>query len=305
MTTTAWPANSTPTACDPDHHLDTAAAADWAAVFAALDAADSKPGQELDAVSLERLATATFLSGHDRANTDAWAHCSRSHVDDGNPHEALRCAFWLAFGLMQQGDTAQAGGWLADAAQLVDELGLDCVGCGYLMAPVALMGLSRGEFVAALDGFTAAGAVAERFDDADLRALTRLGRGQALAALGRWTEAVSLFDRAMTAVTSGAVTPVVAGIVYCAVVDQCQDAFDVHRSHEWSAVLSRWCDGQPGLVAFRGQCLVHRAHVLQVHGAWGESVIEARRAREILSDPPHGAVAVGLDVGLTVATAVA
>ena len=41
---------------------------------------------------------------------------------------------------------------------------------------------------------------------------------------------------------------------------------------------------------YRGQCLVHRAQILQAHGAWDEAVGEVDRARLILSDPVHPAL---------------
>ena len=41
--------------------------------------------------------------------------------------------------------------------------------------------------------------------------------------------------------------------------------------------LARWCALQPDMVPFTGRCLVHRAEIMQFHGAWADAL--ARRAR--------------------------
>ena len=161
---------------------------------------------------------------------------------------------------------------------------------GYLLVPDALMALGSGDPAAAGGLFDRARAVGRRFGEPDLEALGCLGLGQVLLRTGRTVDGLRLFDEAMVAVTVGELSPTVAGLVYCALIDECQRTFDVRRAAEWTAALGRWCDTQPGLVPYRGQCLVHRSQVLTLRGAWREALDEAGRARERLSRPPHPAI---------------
>jgi ATP/maltotriose-dependent transcriptional regulator MalT len=43
-------------------------------------------------------------------------------------------------------------------------------------------------------------------------------------------------------------------------------------------MLTRWCEAQPGLVPFTGQCAVHRGQIMRVRGAYGEALEEFDRA---------------------------
>ena len=256
----------------------------WAEAYAQLSAADER--SRLEADDLERWAIAAHLVGADGESADIWTRAHDEWVRVGAPARAVRCAFWLAFGLLNRGETARGAGWLARAGKLVDEVGPDCAERGYLLVPQGLGYLADGDPSAALACFVEAGALAGRGADPDLLTLARMGRGQALIGLGSVPEGVAHIDEAIVAVTAGEVSPLVMGIVYCAAIEACQDIFDLSRAQEWTAALDRWCASQPDLVPYRGQCLVHRTEIMTLHGAWPDAADEARRACDRLAGEP-------------------
>jgi DNA-binding CsgD family transcriptional regulator len=109
--------------------------------------------------------------------------------------------------------------------------------------------------------------------------------------MGEIGSGAALLDEAMAAITSGEVSPMLVGDVYCSVIDACHDMLDIRRAQEWTAALSEWCASQPEMAPYRGQCLVHRAEIMTLHGAWPDAAEEAERARDCLSQPPpHRAI---------------
>lgn len=256
----------------------------WSDAYAHLSAAERQGA--LAAADLERLAMAAYLTGGVVAAAGAWERAHLAYVAAGDVPRAVRCAVWLGLTLLNRGEHARGGGWLARAQRVLDESALDCVERGYVRLPVAVQALYEGDADAAYEVSVEVGDVADRFGDPDLMALSRLGQGQALVGGGDVRRGVAMLDESMVAVTAGEVSPIVAGIIYCAVIIVCQGVFDLRRAQEWTAALSRWCESQQDLKPYRGQCLVHRSEIMQLRGDWTDALREVRQACEHLADPP-------------------
>ena len=243
---------------------------------------------------LEQLAIAAYLAGYEAESIDVHTRAHNLALEQGDTRQAARSAFWIAFALLGAREPTRGGGWAARGRRLLEEEAHDCVECGYIMLPHALEQIASGDLAGAEATFAAAERFGERFADHDLTSLARQGRGRVLVGLGRAAEGVALFDEVMVAVTAGEVTPIICGVVYCSVISAC---LDIQRAQAWTAALNEWCEAQPGLVPYRGECLAHRAEIFRLRGEWPEAVDEARRAYQALvaaKSPAQGAAAYGL-----------
>ncbi|HEX2212231.1 MAG TPA: LuxR C-terminal-related transcriptional regulator [Mycobacterium sp.] len=258
----------------------------WTEVYDCLTGA----GEPLDADDVERLAEAAYLLGKDDESARTWQRAYSAYLECGRPDRAAQSGFWLALTQVLAGHPARGGGWLARVGRLVDDKALDCAARGYLRVSAGLDACMNGNFDGSLELYADAAGIAARFGDRDLAALAWLGQGQASVMRGETAHGLALFDEAMVSVTAGEVSPIPAGIVYCAVIETCMGVFDLRRATEWTMALSEWCDAQPDLVPYRGQCLVHRSQILQTHGEWSRATTAARQACEHLSGPAHPAL---------------
>jgi DNA-binding CsgD family transcriptional regulator len=233
----------------------------------------------LEAPDLDLLATCAFMLGRD-AESVAWLE--RAHhrfLEDGDTLSAARCAGWIGMNLALRGEIGPATGWFGRGQRLL-ESEPPCAERGYLLLPVVFRHEAEGDFAAAAAVADDAVRVAERFGDRDLFALAIQAKGYMLIKAGRVRAGLALLDEGMVAVTAEELSPIVTGIVYCGVILACQEVYEVRRAREWTRALADWWALQPEMVAFTGRCLVHRAEVLQLDGAWRDALDEARRAGE-------------------------
>jgi hypothetical protein len=80
----------------------------WGDAYACLSAADRDtplPGEDL-----ERLAYAAYLTGKDADSEAVLTRAHQAFLSRGDPEGAARCAFWLAFALLNSGEFARGGG---------------------------------------------------------------------------------------------------------------------------------------------------------------------------------------------------
>ena len=234
----------------------------------------------LESEDLELLAMSAYLIGRDDDYLSALERAHHAHVDAGEGVRAVRCAFWLGLRLLFRGETGRATGWLARAQRLLKREQQDCAERGYLLLPVVEQQLAAGDYEAAYTTAATAVEIGERCRDADLIACARHQQGRIRLQQGQVERGLALLDEAMVAVTGAELSPIVTGLMYCSVIEACQEVYAFGRAGEWTAALAQWCEEQPEMVAFTGVCRVHRAEIMQLHGAWQDAIEEAQRACE-------------------------
>ncbi len=253
----------------------------WDACVTALRAADAT--EPLGPDDLKLLSLSLYLVGDDQGSEDALERGHRAALDAQRWTDAAETAFWYAFMLFGIGEPARGGGWLARSKALIEEHSLTGAVAALPLAVDAHGLLESGRLDEALDVAATAAQLGRSEGNADLEVLGRLTVGQVLLKQGRREEALGCLDEVMLTVSTGDLSPTVAGLAYCAVIGICMGLLDVPRAQEWTAVLSDWCDAQTGLVPYRGSCLIHRSQIKAMRGDWPGALAEARQACEVPS----------------------
>jgi DNA-binding CsgD family transcriptional regulator len=255
---------------------------EWVAAYEALSGLDaSRPdGVALDGDDFARLATAAYLTGRKNDCIQALQRAYQTHLDAADPLAAVRCGFWLALVLSTTGEPAVAGGWVARAQRLLDDIPGDVVERGYMLIHSMYRHIFAGEYAPAHECAAEITDYGRRFSDPDLVAMGICSQGRLAMYSGRVSEGLTLLDEAMACIATGAVSPIFAGNVYCTMIEGCQEVSDFGRAAEWTVALTRWCERQPGLVPFTGQCAVHRGQIMRLRGAFREALEEFANAVE-------------------------
>ena len=252
---------------------------EWVAAYEALSGLGGGAAT-LEGEDFVRLATAAYLTGRQNDSIQALQRAYQINLDADDVPGAVRCAFWLAMVLMDAGESAVGGGWVARAQRLLEDVPGDVVERGYVLIPVMMRNIFATEFAPAHKCAAEIADYGRRFDDPNLVAMGLMSQGRIALYAGHVPEGLALLDEAMVCIATGAVSPIFAGQVYCSMIEGCQEISDFGRAAEWTVALTKWCDEQPGLVPFTGQCAVHRGQIMKLCGAFDEALEEFANAVE-------------------------
>lgn len=229
---------------------------------------------DLDARGLDRFAVSAMLLGR---MDDYFAIRERAYhraLEVGEVRDACRAALWIGIQKIGQGEHGAGGGWVARATRIAAEHDTGPVVPGYLMMADAFGVLAAGDLDRAIEMSAEAAAVGRRHGDPDLASLAGHQEGLFLLHSGRTDEGLARLDEAMVALSAGELSPMVTGIVYCNAITGCWSVYELRRAQEWTAAMSAWCDAQPDLANFTGECKVRRAELKRLHGRWPEALDE-------------------------------
>jgi DNA-binding CsgD family transcriptional regulator/tetratricopeptide (TPR) repeat protein len=265
----------------------------WRVAFSQLAAACTEEALGLD--DLELLAQTAYLCGEDAASEKAWIEANQRSAEKADWARAARCAFWLGVTLQARSERSQAGGWFARAQRVLEDNDHDCVERGWLLVGAGLKLHHERNYDASTQAWEQALETGKHFNDVDLVATARQGLGRILIKQGRISKGSPMLDESMVAVLANEVSPIPAGIIYCSVIEACQEILDIARAQEWTAALSDWLDAQPDLVPYRGRCQIHRSEIMTLEGRWADATEEIAEACERLVKPPQPQLGMALN----------
>ncbi len=242
---------------------------DWVLAFDRLrGAGDLAPDDTM------ALATSAYLLGNVDEAVRALQAGYQDRIRNGDSLGAARFASWLGLLLNVRGEIAVGGGWVARAQRLLETENEDVVERGYLLAHEFFQHLGRGDFARAAETAARVVETGRRFSEHDLIAQGLMMQGRMMIRSGRVPEGLALLDEAMVGLSAGEVSPIIAGMAYCSLIEACQELSDFSRATSWTIALTRWCDAQPGLVPYTGQCSLHRGQIMRLRGAYDEALAE-------------------------------
>ncbi|MGH2585034.1 MAG: DNA-binding response regulator, partial [Dehalococcoidia bacterium] len=279
---------------DVTHHLEEAREAfarrDWVRARDGFSVAHERGA--LTADDMVAFGDSVWWLGFFKEANAFYEEAYRLYLDEARPRQAAMAAVVIAGFLFMRGDAAAGSGWMSRGLRLLKD---EPEGAehGYVLFMGLESALGEHDLDGTIDKARQMQKIGRRFADRSLTALGVTGEGRALIKQGRVSDGFALLDEAMLAALSEGLDPAWAGNIYCQVMRVCYELSDLRRAGEWTQATARWCESMPAAGPFMGVCRVHRAQVLQAHGAWEQAEREASRVCEELADFDVGTVAEG------------
>jgi class 3 adenylate cyclase len=254
---------------------DAAAKGAWREAYDLLASVDSA---ELSPEDLELIGEATSWTGPTEHCIEVRERAYGAYLASGDRRSAARLALALVRDHSFARASSVAAGWHKRAERLLEDEP-ECPEHGYLARRQGLAADARGDPDMAREHLRRALEIAQRFGDRDLEALALHAQGSMLVRDGEVEEGWALIDEAAAAAATGDLQPTATGTVYCGTISACRDLLEVRRAGEWTTRFEQWCTRTSLPGGWRGDCRVHRAEVLRLHGRWTEAEDEAASAR--------------------------
>jgi DNA-binding CsgD family transcriptional regulator len=186
---------------------------------------------------------------------------------DGDHENAFFAAMYLCLGYdMTFGNLSASRGWLAKAARVAEDSGLDGLH-GWVLLCEAVT-LHHQDLVAAEVTARKALDAARESNDADLDVCARSELGAVLVELGRSSEGSALLDEAMAGALGGEAQSLDAVVLAsCCTITSCCRVADIKRANQWIRAATRFNEqyGSPHLYT---TCRINYARVLLLSGQW-------------------------------------
>jgi DNA-binding CsgD family transcriptional regulator len=180
---------------------------------------------------------------------------------------------------MTFGNLSASRGWLAKAARVVEDSGLDGLR-GWVLLCEAVT-LHHQDLVAAEEKARKALAAAREIDDVDLDVCARSELGAVLVELGRTAEGSALLDEAMAGALGGEAQSLDAVVLAsCCTITSCCRVADIKRANQWIRAATRFNEkyGSPHLYT---TCRINYARVLLLSGQWALAEEELKAALSV------------------------
>ena len=143
--------------------------------FAAADEAELLAPEDLEL----RATTARMLVRDDEA-VEILERAHHAYLERAEPLRAAYCAGWIGMTLFYNGAVGPAGGWIARAHRLLEDVPDETAVHGYAMLPTVFRHEASGELEAAAAVAAEAAAIGKRHGDAELMAIAIHAQGHML-----------------------------------------------------------------------------------------------------------------------------